>query len=105
MNVQYNGIIFDDTVRRQQLQNSRYNGIDYLEVDTTPGITNQRLLRVYFIPPGPDAASNKVTAMLDDLAADLDAFAILGGEKIRHIRVQSVTRGNNHHLRRRTFPH
>ncbi len=55
MDVQFSGIIFDDTVRQQELQNSRCNGIDYIEVDTTPGVTNQRLLRLYFIPPGPDA--------------------------------------------------
>jgi hypothetical protein len=86
------GGIYDDTARRQHLQESRLNGIDYLEVDATPGETNQRILRVYFIPPGPDAPPNKVDVMLDDLDGQVDAFDIRGGDRVRNIRVLSVQR-------------
>lgn len=96
MTVDFNGIVFDDTARRQQLQNSRYNGIDYIEVDATPGDTNQRVLRVYFIAPGAEAPAGKVDTMLDDLDGNIDAFDIIGGDRVRHIRVVSVTRIEDH---------
>lgn len=96
MDVNDSGIVFDDTARRQQLQNSRYNGIDYIEIDTTPGETNQRVLRVYFIAPGTEAPAGKVDTMLDDLDGNIDAFAILGGERVHQIRVQSAIRVEDH---------
>ena len=96
MAVNFGDMVFDDTARRQQLQNSRYNGIDYIEVDTTPGDTNQRVLRVHFIPPGPEAPAGKIDFMLDDLDGDIDAFAILGGDRVRDIRIEAVTRVEDH---------
>lgn len=96
MDANYGGMVFDDTERRQQLQNSRYNGIDYIEVDTTPGETHQRVLRVYFIAPGPGAPAGKVDTLLDDLHDNIDAFEILGGDRVRNIRVVSVTRVEDH---------
>jgi hypothetical protein len=96
MRVNYSGIVFEDTVRRQQLQNSRFNGIDYIEVDTTTGDNNQRLLRVYFITPGKEPPENKVETMLNDLDDNIEAFSILGGDRVRNIRIKSVIRVENH---------
>ncbi|NCC30899.1 MAG: hypothetical protein EOM24_02620, partial [Chloroflexia bacterium] len=96
MNVTVDGVAFDDTERRRRLQESRFNGIDYLEVDATPGETNQRILRVYFIAPGPAAPSAKVTTMLNDLDGQAAAFEIRGGDRVRNIRILAVRRVENH---------
>jgi hypothetical protein len=96
MDFDFKGGVFDDTARRKELADSIYNGIDYLEVDATPGETNQRILRVYFIAPGPAAASNKVTSMLDDLDGNTDAFIILGGTRVRNVRVLEAQRVEDH---------
>ena len=96
MDFNFAGGVFDDTARRKQLADSIYNGIDYLEVDATPGETNQRVLRVTFIAPGPGTASNKVTTLLDDLHGNRDAFIIEGGSRVRNVRVLEARRVADH---------
>ena len=96
MDFEFNGSVFDDTARRRDLADSRYNGIDYLEVDTTPGETNQRILRVYFIAPGPTAPADKVTTMLADLDGNSDAFIIKGGTRVHNVRVIQAQRVEDH---------
>jgi hypothetical protein len=97
MDFNFAGGVFDDTARRKQLSDSIYNGIDYIEVDATPGETNQRILRIYFIPPGPSPTlANKISIMLEDLDGVSDAFLIEGGERIRHVRVLEARRVEGH---------
>ena len=87
---------FDDTARRKALADSAYNGIDLLEVDATPGESNQRVLRLYFIAPGPLADPTKVSTLLDDLDGNTDAFVISGGTRVRSVRVETARRMEDH---------
>lgn len=46
--------VFDSDTRRNRIQqHATLNGIDYLEVDTEPAADDDRVLRVYFLPPNP----------------------------------------------------
>jgi hypothetical protein len=80
----YRSLYCDDEERRALLQNqSALNGIDYIEIDdATTSLDKQRFLHVYFVNSPPPV----------DLEKQPSLFQVEGGERIRNIRVQSVTR-------------
>lgn len=94
-------IINDDARRSRIQQHPTLNGIDYLEVDTAPEADNQRVMRVYLLPPDPHtdpALIAKVSALLDTLAlpANGSQMRISGGVRTRHIRIIDAQRSGDH---------
>lgn len=94
--------VFNDDARRSAVQrHPTLNGIDYLEVVTTPQSSNQRVLRVFFLPPDPaddPLLKAKVKALIVALAAEANRvnIDISGGvrrtnNKITVIEVTAVT--------------
>jgi hypothetical protein len=89
----YDGMAFEDNARRAALQqHSTLNGIDYLEVDTTPASDNQRVLRVHFLPPQAPATSAKLDALLTAALTPSVPIAIGGGVRITSIDIIERTR-------------
>ncbi len=83
----YDGLVFDDNARRAALQaDLTLNGIDYLEVDTTPESDNQRVLRVYFLPPQ-DSSSTKLDTLLNAALTPGVPITISGGVRIQSISI------------------
>ena len=84
----YDGLAFDDNARRADLQKHLVlNGIDYLEVDTTPESDNQRVLRVHFLPPQVPATSAKLDALLTAALGASVPILISGGVRIKSISI------------------
>jgi hypothetical protein len=84
----YDGLAFEDNARRALLQvDPVLNGIDYLEVDTTPESDNQRVLRVHFLPPQAPATSAKLDALLTATVGISVPITISGGVRIKSISI------------------
>lgn len=99
--------VFDSDARRNLVQkHPKLNGIDYLEVDTEPAAANQRVLRVYFMPPAPPAEDPADTPdLLAKVGKLLDALeqpdqraniTIGGGVRETDIKITNVTRDGDH---------
>jgi len=92
--------ICDRSTRRIQIeQDTQINGIDYVEVVTSPAADDERVLQVYFIPKDP--ATNPVgaanlTLLLNRLATAPQEVSILGGVRVRNIKVLGVTFAGDH---------
>ena len=86
----------DDTRREQLRRDKNRHGIDFLEVATTTGSTNQRVLRVFFIDKADPTSPSTLPALLNQLHGDTAAVRVTGGERIRKIRVTAVTKEGDH---------
>jgi hypothetical protein len=86
--------ICDRATRRILIeQDTQINGIDYVEVVTSPVADDERILKVYFIPKDP--ATNPVgaanlTLLLTKLATAPQEVTILGGVRVQNIKVLGV---------------
>jgi hypothetical protein len=92
-------LICDDQARRGLIaESTTLNGIDYVEVVTTPPAIDQMVLLVYFLEK--DQAVAGAQASLDNLLAAIAAapqeVKILGGVRIKGIQVTSVLVENGH---------
>ncbi len=92
-------LICDDEARRGLIASSAtLNGIDYVEIVTSPPADNELVLLVYFIgkDPGNAAAQASLSNLLNTLAAAPQEFSILGGVRIQNIKIVSVTLEADH---------
>src|SRR5262245_31051836 len=97
MATNFHGMIFEDDARHDAVQTSpTVNGIDYLEVDTAPESDNQRVLRVYFLPPLAPETSGKVNDLLARLDTRPDKFLITGGARTTDVYVTGAVRDGDH---------
>jgi hypothetical protein len=82
----------DEDARRALLEASdTVQGIDYLEVSP-----NQLRLEVHFVPKQTAAGTTNLKGMLDALAAAPANVRVLGGERVRNIKVTQVKRFGEH---------
>ena len=89
----FQSTICDDPTRRAQIeQDAILNGIDYVEVVTSPSADNERVLQVYFIPkdPGNLVGQNNLILLIQKLATAPQEVMITGGVRIQNIQVLSV---------------
>lgn len=87
-------LVGTDDARRQLLRaHPTLHGIDYVEVDTTPGPRNQRVLQVHFIAKDDDTS---LTQLLDHLTGAGDDVRVEGGVRLTGIRATSVVRVGTH---------
>jgi hypothetical protein len=93
----FRNLMCDDEERRNTLrEHPTLNGIDYIEVRTTPPADNQREIRVHFIAKKKAAHKTALSAMLDTIAAADSKVTIEGGVRIQNIKVTDVKRVGNH---------
>lgn len=83
----------DPTGRIQIEQDPVLNGIDYLEVVTSPSAENERVLQVYFIlkDSGNVVGRNNLILLMQNLAAAPQEVTVEGGVRIQNIKVLDVT--------------
>ncbi len=92
-------LICDDEARRGLIASSvTLNGIDYVEVVTSPPAIDELVLLVYFIGKDPGNATGQanLAALLASLAAAPAEFKITGGVRIKGIQVRGVTVEGDH---------
>jgi len=95
----FQSTVCDDAARRRQIQQDpSVNGIDYVEVVTSPAADNERVLQVYFIPkdPGNVPGQANLTLLLQKLATAPQEVSIQGGVRIQNIQVLGVTFAVDH---------
>ncbi|HET6485157.1 MAG TPA: hypothetical protein VFH83_01985, partial [Spirochaetia bacterium] len=84
----HDGIAIQDDARRGDLQQDpTLNGIDYLEVDTSPQGDNERVLRVHFLPDQSPAPQTKLDLLWTDILSAGVMIDISGGTRIRNVQV------------------
>src|SRR5260370_40540925 len=92
--------ICDRATRRIQIeQDTQINGIDYVEVITSPAADDVRLLQVYFIPKDPatnPVGATNLTLLLTKLAAAPHGVTILGGVRGQNIKGLGVASACDH---------
>src|SRR6266403_719212 len=92
-------LICDDEARRGLIAKSTtLNGIDYVEVVTTPPIDDEMVLLVFFLQkdqsvPG---AQTSLDNLLTAIAAAPQEISIQGGVRIKGIKVTAVSVENGH---------
>ena len=86
-----------DEQRRTGIREHEFlQGIDYLEVVTSPEADNQRVLQLYFIPKQTPAGAAQLEVMLSALAAEPERFSITGGVRITDVAITGVRRSGDH---------
>jgi hypothetical protein len=91
--------VCDDAARRVQIEeDQQINGIDYVEVVTSPAADNERLLQVYFIPkdPGNAVGQANLIALMNKLATAPQEITIQGGIRVQNILVLGVAFVTDH---------
>ena len=74
----FQSTVCDDAARRRQIQQDpSFQGIDYVEVVTSPASDNERVLQVYLIPKDPGNATGQanLTLLLQKLATAPEGLA------------------------------
>jgi hypothetical protein len=95
----FQSTVCDDSARRRQIQQDpSVQGVDYVEVVTSPAADNERVLQVYFIPkdPGNVTGQANLTLLLQKLATAPQVVSIQGGVRIQNIRVLGVAFAGDH---------
>lgn len=90
----FQSTVCEDAARRLLIeQDANFNGIDYVEVVTSPAAENERVLQVFFIPKDPAnvVGQANLVALMNKLANNPQEVTIQGGVRIRNIQVLSVT--------------
>jgi hypothetical protein len=90
----FQSTICSDPTRRAQIeQDPVLNGIDYVEVVTSPSSVNERILQVYFIPkdPGNIVGQGNLVLLMQKLATAPQEVTITGGVRIQNIKVLGVS--------------
>jgi len=91
--------ICDEAQRRVLIEKDPLiNGVDYVEVITSPAADNERLLQVYFIPKDPANVVGQANLILlmNKLAAASQEISISGGVRIQDIQVLGVSFVTDH---------
>src|SRR5215472_9633060 len=86
--------ICSDPTRRAQIeQDPILNGIDYVEVVTSPSSVNEKILQVYFIPkdPGNLVGQANLVLLMQKLATAPQEVTINGGVRIQNIKVLGIS--------------
>jgi hypothetical protein len=95
----FQNTICDNATRRIQIeQDPVINGIDYVEVVTSPSADNQRVLQVFFIPKDPAnvTGQNNLTLLMQKLPTAQQEISIQGGVRIQNIQILNVTFVTDH---------
>ena len=95
----FQSTICDDPTRRIQIeQDPALNGIDYLEVVTSPSADDERVLQVFFITkdPGNVVGQNNLVLLMQKLATAPQEITIQGGVRIQNIQVLGVSFAGDH---------
>jgi hypothetical protein len=95
----FQSTLCDDAARRRQIQQDpTVNGIDYVEVVTSPAADDERVLQVYLIPKDPGNATGQanLTLLLQKLAASPNEVSIQGGVRVQNIQVIGVAFAGDH---------
>ena len=90
----FQNAICDNATRRIQIeQDPAINGIDYVEVVTSPAADDQRVLQVFFIPkdPGNVVGQNNLTLLMQKFPTAPQEISIQGGVRVQNIQILSVT--------------
>lgn len=85
--------VCDDAARRVLIeQDPIFNGIDYVEVVTSPAAENERVLQVFFIPKDPAnvVGQANLVLLLEKLATAPQEVTIQGGVRVRNIQILGV---------------
>jgi hypothetical protein len=91
--------VCDHATRRIQIeQDTQINGIDYVEVVTSPASDDERILEVYFITKDPAnvVGQNNLTLLMQKLATAPQEVEIRGGVRVQNIQVLGVTFAGDH---------
>jgi hypothetical protein len=91
--------VCDDALRRVQIEKDPLiNGIDYIEVVTSPAADNERVLQVYFIAKDPAnvVGQANLVLLMNKLATAPQEIAISGGVRIQNIQVLGVSFVSDH---------
>src|SRR6202140_1810773 len=92
--------ICDKATRRIQIeQDSQINGIDYVEVVTSPAADDERILQVFFIPKDPGTnplGAAHLIQLLQKLPTAPQEVTIQGGVRIQNIQVLGVAFAGDH---------
>ena len=95
----FQNTVCDNATRRIQIeQDPVINGIDYVEVVTSPAADNQRVLQVFFIPKDPAnvVGQNNLTLLMQKLPTAPQEISIQGGVRIQNIEILDVTFVTDH---------
>src|SRR5713226_8224110 len=95
----FQSTVCDDAARRLLIeQDQNINGIDYVEVVTSPAAENERVLQVFFIPkdPGNVVGQTNLTLLMQNLATAPQEVTIQGGTRVQNIQVLGVTFAGDH---------
>lgn len=95
----FQSTICDNATRRIQIEKDpNINGIDYVEVITSPAADDERSLQVFFIPkdPGNGTGQANLTLLMQKLATAPQEVSIQGGVRVQNIRVLSVAFAGDH---------
>lgn len=95
----FQSTVCDDALRRVQIEkDQQINGIDYVEIVTSPAEDNERVLQVFFIAKDPANVVGQANLILlmNKLATAPQEIAISGGVRIQNIQVRSVSFASDH---------
>jgi hypothetical protein len=95
----FQNTVCDNATRRIQIeQDPVTNGIDYVEVVTSPAADNQRVLQVFFIPKDPAnvIGQNNLTLLMQKLPTAQQEISIQGGVRIQNIEILDVAFVTDH---------
>jgi hypothetical protein len=95
----FQNTVCDNATRRIQIeQDPVINGIDYVEVVTSPAADNQRVLQVFFIPKDPAnvIGQNNLTLLMQKLPTAQQEISIQGGVRIQNIQILDVAFVTDH---------
>jgi hypothetical protein len=91
--------VCDNATRRIQIeQDTQINGIDYVEVVTSPEADDERVLQVFFIPKDPAnvLGQTNLTLLMQKLATAPQEVTIQGGVRVQNIQVLGVAFAGDH---------
>jgi hypothetical protein len=95
----FQSTVCDDALRRVQIEKDPIiNGIDYVEVVTSPAADNERVLQVFFIPKDPAnvVGQANLVLLMNKLATAAQEIGISGGVRIQNIQILSVSFVTDH---------
>ncbi len=95
----FQSAVCDDALRRVHIEKDPLiNGIDYVEIVTSPAADNERVLQVYFIAKDPANVIGQANLVLlmNKLVTAPQEITISGGVRIQNIQVLSVSFATDH---------
>jgi len=95
----FQNTVCDNATRRIQIEKDPViNGIDYVEVVTSPAADNQRVLQVFFIPKDPAnvIGQNNLTLLMQKLPTAQQEISIQGAVRIQNIEILDVAFVTDH---------